>query len=100
VSGNRRHYNNFIVKRFFSVLSLDLESVKIFAAFGTHSDLFKEKSFQLHFLKNNRWSILINSMVWSQLGEGVGDAKFLLKGLALHPICLKTSVVLKVSSSI
>ena len=36
---------------FFSVLSSDLESVLNFASFGTHSDLFKEKSFQLYFLK-------------------------------------------------
>jgi len=39
-------------------------------------------------------------MVLSRSGEGAGDAKFLLKCLALHPICLKTFVVLKVSSSI
>ena len=39
-------------------------------------------------------------MVLSRSGEGAGDAKFLLKCLALHPICLKTFVVLKVCSSI
>jgi len=39
-------------------------------------------------------------MVLSRSGEGVGDATFLLKCLALHPICLKTFVVLKVCSSI
>ena len=39
-------------------------------------------------------------MVLSRSGEGAGDAKFLLKCLALHPVCLKTFVVLKVSSSL
>ena len=39
-------------------------------------------------------------MVLSRLGEGAGDAKFLLKCLALHQICLKIFVVLKVCSSI
>jgi len=39
-------------------------------------------------------------MVLSRSGEGAGDANFLLKCLAVHPICLKTFVVLKVCSSI
>ena len=59
----------------------------------------KKKVFSA-FLKNKRWSILLNSMVLSRSGEGAGDAKFLLICLALHPICLKTFVVFKVCSSI
>jgi hypothetical protein len=39
-------------------------------------------------------------MVLSRSGEGAGDATFLLKYLALHPICLKTFIVFKVCSSI
>ena len=39
-------------------------------------------------------------MVLSRSGEGAGDATYLLKCLALHPICLKTFVVLKVCPSI
>jgi len=60
----------------------------------------KKKVFSSNFCKINKWSILLNSMVLSRSGEGAGDAIFLLKCHALHPICLKTSVVLKVCSSI
>jgi len=61
----------------------------------------KKKVFSSNFWKIIRGlSILLNSMVLSRSGEGAGDTKFLLKCLALHPICLKTFVVFKVCSSI
>ena len=36
---------------------------------------YLKKSFQLYFLKNNKWSILLNSMVLSRSGEGAISSK-------------------------
>ncbi len=57
-----------------------------------------------------KFYLLITDVTWKflrpsplaplSLGEGMVDVTFLLKCLALHPICLKTLVVLKVRSSI
>ena len=85
--------NNFFAMRFFSILSLDLESVYNFAFFGTHIEIFEEKSFQLYFWKNIKWSILLFSMVLPRSGGGERDATFLLKCHALCPICLTFLVV-------
>ena len=78
----------------FSQFRLQIWNENKILRLGTHFYLFKEKSFQLSFLKNHRWSILLNSMLMSRSGEGAGIAKFLLTCLVLHPICLKTFVVL------
>ena len=50
--------------------------------------------------KNIKWSILLNSMVLSRLGEGEGYAKFLLKCHALCPICHTAFIVHKSRSYI
>jgi len=71
---------------FYSILPLDLVSVQDISSFGTHIDLFKEKSVQLYFLKIlSGLSILLNYFVLYRSGEG--DAKFLLRCHTLCPIC-------------
>ena len=50
--------SNFLV-RIFSILSSDLESAyTIQRFFSTHFDLFEEKSFKFHFVKNRKCSPL------------------------------------------